>query len=228
MADGTGFSSPSVESLLRDWKDHSVESDWKADTLFPRTGAPSATLVEALRSLGGIPEIHLGTDLEGDFSPEKAARIVTGWVNGVSLSRIADDEFGGDLLECCRHVFSVLSNVVPWGLGAIERVGFAGKTVDWKSLNTVPAMVFHGVKSPAAVGLRMVGVPRFVAEGLASQAMEHGVKLSALRDWLDGVPDASWAAALPPGAKLSGGECKRLWRILDGRERWPTSAAPRS
>lgn len=220
LADGTGFSSPSVSRVMGEWGSKAQESDWIATKLFPDGGPPSTTLVAAIATLGDIPEVHIGTDLEGEFTPEKAARIVTSWVNGNSLRAIADAEYDGNLLECSRYIYSTVSNLIPWGLGAVQRVGFAGTNVDWANLRTIPAMVYHGVHTREAVGLRMVGVPRFAAEGLAEQARSHGIKLGELRDWLATNADPDWQAAMPPGARISGNDCKRLWRILDGADAW--------
>ena len=48
LADGTGFSSPSVDIIMRNWKydDKYQETDWNPDTLFSETGV-SDTLVSA-------------------------------------------------------------------------------------------------------------------------------------------------------------------------------------
>lgn len=224
LADGTGFSSPSVSRLMADWTNKGQEDAWQGPALFPADGPPSPTLVAAIASIGEIPEVRIGTDFEGDFSPEKAARIVTAWVNGDGLTKIAEAEYDGNLLECSRYVYSTISNLIPWGLGAVERIGFAGKDVDWAELRTVPAMVFHGVRSREAIGLRMLGVPRFVAEGLAAQARSKGVGIVQLRDWLASTNEDDWTRALPMGSKISGEECRRLWRVLGGLDPWSVTS----
>lgn len=225
LADGTGFSSPSVDEIWKDWFGKGTMSNWKDINLFPEDGSYSETLVETLRTLSRIPEIKLGTYEVGSFSPERVARITIKWVNGVSLSQLAQEEYKGNLLECTRHVYSAITNLIPWGLRAVQKLAFAGKKekeeVDWDSLDILPAMIFHGVRSKEAIALRMLNVPRSLAEGLAKEWKKIGkVDFSKTEDWLSATNSDQWERSLPKDSKIKGEEAKKMWEILNGQIEW--------
>src|SRR5690606_33765596 len=143
------------------WRGRGEREEWAEDSLFPTTNAASLTLTGVIETLSEIPEVQLGTEQVGRFSPERVARITTAWVNGASLSELADAEYDSDLLECARHVYGVITGDVSWGLRAIQRVAFAGRAeapAD-AEMDVAPAMIFHGVRTREALALRMLGVP---------------------------------------------------------------------
>lgn len=226
MADGTGFSSASVDIIWRRWRAQDQPAikaeDWTAGSLFPQHGGASQLLVRVIDTLKEVPEVRLGTESAGEFSATRVARIATAWVNGTSLAQIARDEFKGDLLECTYQVYSAVTNDIPWGLRAVERVAFAGSDEpDWAELDLLPAMVFHGVRTKEAIALRMRNVPRVVAEGLAAEYRRSG-HASGVRvsDWIDSSTDRLWQEALPSGSSISGHECRAFWQVLEGTRTW--------
>jgi len=225
LADGTGFSSPSVDIIMRNWKyeDKYRETDWNPDILFSETGV-SDTLVSAILTMSKIPEIRLGSEEQGSFDPERIARITSRWVNGAPLYEIAHDEYGGDVVKCIQHIYSKISNLIPWGIRGIQKVSLAGdERVDWETADLIPAMIYHGVRSKEAIALRMLNVPRLAAEGLAKQwQSQEGVSVRNASDWLNGLDDSHWGKALRKKSPLKGSECKLLWEILEGRKNWTT------
>lgn len=221
IADGTGFSSPSVDHIWKGWRGKTRSSDWQTDRIFPPSVRDGDTLAEVIRTLGAIPEIRLGTHESGTFNPVRVARITSMWVNGVSLSDIARNEYKGDILECTKHVYSAITNLVPWGMQAIQRVSFSGdSTVDWADMDLIPAMVLHGVKTREAIALRMLNVPRFVAEKMANTVRSEGVSLGNLDQWVVETDNRIWQDSLPADAKITGTECKRLWEVIEGKRPW--------
>jgi len=222
LVDGTGFSSISVDVIWREWFGRGDNERWMPEQLFPGEERTSDTLIGIIDALSKIPEIKLGTYEYGEFSSERIARIITKWVNGASLSQIAREEYDDDILVCTHHVYSVITSMIPWGLRAIQKLAFAGKDkIDWDTLSLLPAMVYHGVRTKEAVALRMLNIPRAIAEGLAEQWRQTGeAKLSKASEWLTTITPEQWERALPRGAKISGQEAKKLWEILDGRLSW--------
>jgi hypothetical protein len=165
-----------------------------------------------------VPEVHLGSKDAGNFSAERIARIASMWVSGVPIQDIAAREYEGDLLRCAHHLYGTITSLLPWGLRAIERVALAGAPDGAApDAELLPAMVVHGVRSREALALRMVGVPRIAAEGLATAWRSGPVDYAGVDEWLGTTTDANWQAALPRGAPLSGGECRRIWEVIDGR-----------
>lgn len=221
MADGTGFSSPSVDLIFASWKDRVSPTEWSPRTLFHADGTPDDILSEAMKTLGKVPEIRLGSDEAGIFDPVRIARITTAWVNGASLFEIAKLEFKNDLLECTRHIYSTISSLVPWGLRAIQKVTFSGRDdVAWEEMDMIPAMVLHGVRSKEAVALRMLNIPRFIAENMAAHIRASNIRLNNIDEWLTKTSPDDWAKFVPRGAAVSGPELKLLWEIIDGQKPW--------
>ena len=222
LADGTGFSSVSVDLVLSEWRAGAPsERDFSPNALFPREGGPSSTLTRAIETLARVPELRLGSYEVGEFSPGRVARITTAWVNNASLAEIAANEYRGDILDCTRHVNQVVSSLVPWGLRAIEKVRFSGiDGVEWETLDLIPAMVLHGVRTREAVALRMLGVPRFAAEGLASVSRAEATPIGQLSSWLNESSSRLWHEAIPRDFALSGEECKLVWQIMTGQAAW--------
>jgi hypothetical protein len=227
IADGTGFSSPSVDYIWSGWRGKTRSSDWQTDRIFPHDVRDGDTLAEVMRTLGAIPEVRLGTHETGTFNPVRVARITSMWVNGESLSDIAQREYHGDILECTKHVYSAITNLVPWGMQAIQRVSFAGDSkIEWADMDLIPAMVLHGVKTKEAIALRMLNVPRFVAEKMANTVRSEGVSLGNLDQWVVETDNRIWQDSLPADAKITGSECKRLWEVIEGKKAWKSIALP--
>ena len=221
MADGTGFSSPSVDLIFAFWKDRVSPKEWSHRTLFHADGTPDDILSEAMETLGKVPEIHLGSDEPGIFDPVRIARITTAWVNGDSLFEIAKLEFKNDLLECTRHIYSTISNLVPWGLRAIQKVAFSGRDdVEWEEMDMIPAMVLHGVRSKEAVALRMLNIPRFIAENMAKHVRSLNIPLNKVDEWLAETSPVDWSKFVPRKSTVTGPEFKLLWEIIDGQKPW--------
>ncbi len=230
IADGTGFSSPSVDLLWGEWRTgyRLRMEDWRADTLFSRQ-APSNVLVNIMNTLGRVPEVHLGNRETGPFNPERIARIAAAWVGGESIIEIARREYGGDILGCSHHLYGTLTGLVSWGIQAIERVVFAGvETENQDDIQLLPAMVLHGVRSKHAVGLCMLNVPRLAAEGLGQTALKNGVALTGIETWIRQADEKTWQQSLPRDARISGAECRLLWQVIDGQREWADLNLPKA
>jgi hypothetical protein len=223
MADGTGFSSPSVDLVYARAKELGLTQlspeKWSAAALFPRANQPSQLLVDIIDTLRLVPEVKLGTEDVGQFSADRVARITAAWVNGAALADLAASEYDGDLLKCCAHVYGAITSAIPWGLRAMNRiVRRRQQEEEDPEADLASAMVFHGVRSAEAIALRMNGVPRLTAEGLAVQLRRDlGSDLSQTRRWLEDRGDADWQGALPQETRTTGAEMRRIWEVLEGR-----------
>jgi hypothetical protein len=83
----------------------------------------------------------------------------------------------------------------------------------------VPSAVFYGVRSKEAIALRMAGVPRVAAEGLATHwrdADREPESFDRIRQWLSDLGSGDWDDALPAGSELTGRECRQVWEALAG------------
>ena len=130
LADGTGFSLPSVGYLSAGQAERELHlertSAWADDVLF---GADPQPLTNIIDVIGQIPELSLGHSDAGGFNARIVAGVVSDWVAGSTVSEIAGRRFGhldlsdDDRLRMTSHyLHSTLVGQVPWGMGALQRV----------------------------------------------------------------------------------------------------------
>jgi helicase len=226
LADGTGFSLPSVDylyALQRDqFPDLSRRNFWNPDQLFSED---LSGLTQVVSILSDVPELTLGRFEEGSFDPRAVAGIVRDWVDGATVADIADDWFAGDEGDedkrrraASHYLYSKLVGQIPWGMGALLKLTIPDE-VDRATVAHVPSSVFYGVRSKDAVALRMAGVPRVAAEGLAERwrglsGEAHSFK--GVRDWLESLPAQDWDSAVPADGALTGRQCRTVWTTLAG------------
>ena len=91
-----------------------------------------------------------------------------------------------------------------------------------RRINTLPAMIYHGVKTEEAVLMRMNSAPRSVAERLGEEFKKNTGKsggetsVNEVRDFLKSMEVSEWNRVRPKTAALSGAEYKRVWELLAG------------
>ncbi len=224
LADGTGFSLSSIDMLYaiqtQDHPEFRDPSFWSKDTLF---SSDLSYLESVVSVLGNVPELKLGSQDTGPFNPRRVAGIVQDWVNGRSISLIAERWFQHEpdpkirVRAASHYLHSRLVGQLPWGIGAIQRL--AGIQQEQGDAASVPSFVFFGVSSREAAQLRMVGVPRIAADGLAALQRAERRTLATfedLRRWVASVPASEWQRHLGDASVLTGADCQRSWEILAG------------
>lgn len=227
LADGTGFSLSSVDSLYAQQRSEHREFEdprfWEPTNLF----SPNLDDLESVISvLGDIPELTLGHGDSGPFNPRIVAGVVADWTAGATVDQIADRWFATTEPDpdkrrrlAGHYLYGKLIGQVPWGMGAMQRLALTDEAA-MQAVGHVPSLVFYGVKTREAAALRMAGVPRIAAEGLGAQLTAEGNAPAAgfvgLRAWLGGRSTAQWAAAMPADSPLDGAACRRVWSVLAG------------
>lgn len=188
-------------------------------------------LARRIAAIANLPEIQLGRDTDYTFSAEQMASILRDWVNGVSLSTMAQQystvETDPDvrIMNFSRYLFSKLLSRVAWGIGALETVCLSGSSVHnvYEGPGTtsyLPSMIFFGVKQQAAIWLRMVGVPRIVADKMALlwQQSNKGAPTSyeAIRYWVAELTDSDWLHVIPTASALTPRDMRLIWQDFAG------------
>ena len=84
----------------------------------------------------------------------------------------------------------------------------------------IPAMVLHGVRSKEAVALRMLNIPRFIAENMANHVRSLNIPLNKVDEWLAETSPVDWSKFVPRRSTVTGPEFKLLWEIIDGQKPW--------
>jgi replicative superfamily II helicase len=240
LADQTGFSTPSVLYLQRRVGEIPQARDrasWSPVALF---GQDTSALTARIEAVASIPEIQLGQGIRNPFNAQRIAEILRDWVNGADLRTLAEryavgtsdesEEDTGSLSAFSKYLFSQLLGKAAWGLGALEGLCLAGGRNDTVGDEAfVPAMVFFGVRRKEAVWLRMVGVPRVLADGLGQVWAEREggppQSFKRVRDWVSSLDDSTWASVVPARGGLSPESARRVWRALSGNATAPESGA---
>ena len=245
LADSTGFSPEGVGKALtaiNQLERKLQPQDWRPESLF---GPQESVLPDLVGIMMRVPEIRTELEKLSDddvgvggetkvAARERIAAIASAWVSGESIEEIAVRHFEGRrrdpasmtkaITETCRSIYRTLSMAGSWGLGALSKVAYKDladrlSEEELRTLDAVPAMLYHGVKSEGAVLMRMNGVPRSVAESLGNRFVtEAGRKQGAreAREFLRELGDRDWSAAAPPGTEMSGTDFREVWGRLSG------------
>jgi replicative superfamily II helicase len=238
LADSTGFAPEGVRAAmlgLSQLTHKLTATDWEPESLF---GSKNTALSSLIGVMMRIPELR--RSLEDISLPGKEqkyiADIAKAWVQGKSIQEIATKYFledGGNLTDAltstCKTIYRTLSNSGAWGLAALSKMPTSGINFDKlpddvrRRLNTLPSMIYHGVRTEQAVLMRMNSVPRSIAESLgerfgkAVQTQEQNV--GRAREFIRSLSDQEWTAVLPQKAPMSGPDCRDVWQILSGEKR---------
>jgi hypothetical protein len=159
------------------------------------------------------------------------ADITRAWVDGRSIQEIATEFFRNKtgteaITSACKAIYRALTNSGPWGLSAlckISGVDFDQLSPDEKRrINSLPAMIYHGVKTEAAVLMRMNSVPRSIAEPLGVEferriaAPAGNQTIGVAREFLKTLTDGDWGRLAPRGVAMSGRDYRAVWERLSG------------
>lgn len=226
-ADQTGFATPSVDFLMANLASNRFarsHDEWEPSKLFDNTG----NFTEIVDLISQVPEINLGDGQEGDFNPERVARILSDWVHGKSVYEMAEEYSREDLRkntdksteEFAYYLYSKLVNNSSWGIGALQALALPtlekGKQSD---ASYIPSMLFFGVDSKEATWLRSVGAPRFCSKGLGelwkSKKRHNPESYTELRGWLSSLDSNQWSQVMPSDSKLDGKQMKTVWEAFD-------------
>ncbi|WP_422136207.1 DEAD/DEAH box helicase [Endozoicomonas sp. ALD040] len=237
LADSTGFSPEGVRTALLELKNLEnklTAEDWKPSSLFGSQKGRS-TLSDLMGVMMRVPQLQKSlTELGGDgLGHQRLADITQAWVDGSSLEDIANQFFDeGDLTsnlsKACKAVYRDLANNGAWGLSALSKMPTAGIDFDnlsddeLRTLNNLPAMLYHGVKSEEGVLMRMNSVPRSIAENLGAdfkrqhQDTDTATAPTLAAGYVSALSSEDWSRLRPEGASMSGDDYRKVWKQLSG------------
>jgi hypothetical protein len=181
-----------------------------------------------------VPELRQNlTEVLGGESPDgdSLAKLVKDWVNGASLTEIAEEYYQDKedpdekertkaLSKCCSRLFGKLSQTTAWGISALQSLSVDDfdelSDHELESIRNLPSYIYYGVDSPDAMKLRLLGVPRTAASHLADSMSSEVSDQSVpdVRAWLSETDSDDWEESI--GER--GGDYYRVWRILEGFE----------
>lgn len=237
LADATGFDPEGVTKAvvgLNRLERKLTSADWEPSSLFGVKG--SSTLPKLIGVMMQIPQLRKGLDQISSSGKGHAqiAKLATAWVTGKSIKDIAKEFFSASgtptdaVTDACRAIYRELVNSGPWGMAALSKLPSSGINFDKLSddekrrLNSLPAMIYHGVQTEEAILMRMNSVPRSVAESLGrefsvkthAKPSEQNVTLAAT--FLRSLQDADWDRVRPKDAAMTGSDYREVWQRLSG------------
>lgn len=235
----TGFSPEGVEQAISGIR--RLDKKLSIDDLIPESlFGKTSRMAELFDVMLKVPQLNQQLS-EFQLNQKKTSttslsEITKDWVNGTSLEAIAAKYFivpGKDpsnteaLTEATKSIYRTIVNYGTWGISALSHVS----GIDFKNLedtqkrqiNTLPAMIYHGVNTAGAVLMRMNSVPRCVATDLGNLYQEYKGKesdrfsVSEARQFLVELSERDWEKVRPPKAALSGSGFKSVWEVLSGK-----------
>jgi len=237
LADATGFSPEGVAEALKGLNRLERKlnlSDWEPSSLFGGTSdSPLPSLIGVMMRIPQIKGALSEISSEG-LSHTHIANLTQAWVEGQPIQDIAREYFKNKtdtqaITSTCKAIYKALTNNGPWGLSALCRlsgIDFDKLTPEERRrINSMPAMIYHGVKTENAVLMRMNSVPRSIAEPLGTEfaqkvaAGSGTATVGTARQFLRSLTDRDWERAAPKNAAMSGGDYKEVWTRLSG-ENW--------
>lgn len=238
LADATGFDPEGVRTAILEMnrlEQKLKPSDWQPNSLFGSLA--NSVLPQLVGVMMKIPQI--GKSLEDiggkGIDRKRIAALAKDWVDGKSIKEIAQTYFAStsatttdDISKACKGIYRALANAGTWGLAALSHMGTSG--LDFKNMsdearmvvNNLPAMLYHGVNTEAAVLMRVNSVPRSIALKLGEKfsSATHGSadihNSRSARFYLRGLSIDEWKKAAPSHVKLSGEDYRAVWHILSG------------
>lgn len=235
LSDITGFSTVSIGNIIGQLRETGIApGDWSSNQLFSHQN-------DSLKKLVGImlktPEVRQQIEdinrSDQSVSQSTIAKLITDWVNGVSIESLASRYFANDNItksieSCTQILYRNVSNAATWGLAAIQKLPNSG--LDWdrlsdiekKRLANLPAMIHYGVNSDEAVLLRKNNVPRSIAMRLGELfRASHGENIfsqssNSIKTWLSEIGDPEWDSVKPRDVSMTGTEYKQIWKKLSG------------
>lgn len=234
LADATGFAPEGVaEALagLNQLQRKLTPADWEPTSIFGDIA--TSPLPNLIGIMMHIPEIKGALSEIGSkgLAHQHIANIMNAWVAGRSIQDIATEFFTGKtetdaITNACKAIYRALTNNGPWGLSALCKmsgIDFDQLSPDEKRrINSLPALIYHGVKTESAVLMRMNSVPRSIAEQLGAEferktgAPAGNQTVGVARDFLRALSDDDWGRLAPKGVAMSGRDYREIWGRLSG------------
>jgi len=223
LVDSTGFSLQSIRTVLKAADEEGIRDEtWNSESLFSPDNQDLQGMMGVLLK---VPELrdNLNAVTGGDHPDgDKLALIVKDWVNGMPIPDIAAKYFmdkSGDMTKavtsCGQNLFGKLTQTAAWGLGALLSItGSNLSEGQFRPLSNLPSRVYYGVNDDSAISLRLLGVPRAAATGIATfMGDTHGQPLTHIRARLHSMDKSSWRQAL---GQHKGDVYRKVWRVLEG------------
>lgn len=227
LADETGFSPEGVISAfsaIGDLDKKLTAESLRVSSVFGGTSILSDMYGIMLK----IPQLKQLKDIPGKGNEYKIiANITTDWVSGSSIYEIAKKYFSGEgttqsLMIASKAINKQIANAGTWGLSAITKlsgIDFEKLTEEQKKeIDALPAMIYHGVRTPEAVLMCINSVPRSISENMGREykkiASEYSVQEA--KKYICSLDENDWEKIKKPNSHMSGKDYMNVWKLFSG------------
>lgn len=228
LADETGFSPEGVKSAFRAIND--LDNKLTADSFNAKNVfGGSNILADMYGVMLKIPQLKQLEEIAGSGKKyEYIANITTDWVTGSSIYDIAIKYFSDrndntdKLTLASKAINKQIANCGTWGVFAITKL--SGIDFDQlsdeqrKEIDALPAMIYHGVRTPEAVLMCINNVPRSISESLGNEykkiASEYSVEEA--KQFVRTLKEEDWDRIRKPNSAMSGKDYMNIWKLFSG------------
>ena len=175
LADVFGISNISLNSVTArvidlqkqiqaDYSPQEFEKHFHASQIILGTKSVS-DLAKVVTVLSRIPELKVAMREGGALDPDTIATVIIGWVNGETVSSIAEktrknkEKIEDAIGICNKYINGNLRNYLPWGFNIYQTLSNDHDSPDAKML---PSFIYYGVNDKESVILASIGIPRFI------------------------------------------------------------------
>ena len=223
LSDVTGLSVHSVEKALGAVRGFGRQ--WAESVMSGRSDILSALMETVFNEIPETKDTIRDIGSRPPLDGERIGSLVEEWMKGTRLYDISDKIFGAhdakSLSHCVRMLYTKVTNSASWGFAALQNIySDADGTEGQVRATNLPAKVYYGVDTDAAVLMRLNGVPRAVAPAMGriyeKEHTTHGATPDGALRWIADLPESEWARVLPAGGLMSGAEYQKIWKRLAG------------
>lgn len=228
LADETGFSPEGVKSAFRAIND--LDKKLTADAFNVRNVFGGSNILSDMYGVMlKIPQLKDLEEIAGSGQRHKnIANITTDWVTGSSIYDIAIKYFSDKkdnidkLRLASKAINRQIANYGTWGVSAITKLSGIdfGQLSDEqrKEIDSLPAMIYHGVRTSEAVLMCINNVPRSIAERLGNEykkvAKEYSVEEA--KQFIISLRVNDWEKMRKPNSAMNGKDYMNIWKLFSG------------
>ncbi|MGD9568087.1 MAG: DEAD/DEAH box helicase [Sedimentibacter sp.] len=227
IADQTGFSPEGVYATInevRDLKQVLTVDNLKTKSIFGN----ESKLANLYGIMLKLPQLKQLDEIAGSgIDNKRIAAITTDWVLGKTIKEIAISYFTGNtdtqkITNAFKAINKNIANYGTWGLSVITKLSgieFDSLSDEQKrEINSIPAMIYHGVNTQEAVLMRMNSVPRSISYQIGEKysGVAEKYTVQEAREFIKTLTINDWDNLRNKDSFLSGKGYKKIWELLAG------------
>ena len=207
--------------------------NWKKEQLFSVQNETMQKLVGIMLNTYEIRKSLEDIKVKGQVLSENSiSRLIIYWVNGYKIADIANKLFPNEeqpkaIELTSKALYKVITTSTSWGISALQKMPTSG--INWDNISenekigllNIPAYIYYGVNTDAAVIMRKATVPRSIAKELGEKYEKdfkediYKTSTEEVISWLNKQKVEIWNDIVPSNSPLTGEEYLSIWKKLN-------------